>query len=366
MRPPILAALLATACGDTAAPGFSTGPAITSVSASTSGSSTGPDTTSTGPADDSAGSSASTSTSTSGGTLDVGTVMDFGPVQPPGCKGKVDLLFVISRIGTMVTEQEQLLASFPGFIETIEQKLEGFDVHIMTANPDAYWPGWTCQNQPDGCENVENWPTCGPNAPEYDCETFPDMVTPCDEQLGAGLIFNAGGYAANKLCKLHGGKRYIVSGEPDMPGAFECIAKVGMSGDGPFLGDAMIAALSPKLNGPGGCNEGFLRDEALLVVVFISDFNDQGKSYTKQQYEAIIAAKGDPNAVVMLAVVPQPLGDAEPVPGCTYNDGPPAFSDLFSRFSLTMYGDTCAPSYAPFFDAAVDKISEACGSFIPQ
>jgi hypothetical protein len=28
---------------------------------------------------------------------DVGTVMDFGPVQPPGCKGKVDLLFVISR-----------------------------------------------------------------------------------------------------------------------------------------------------------------------------------------------------------------------------------------------------------------------------
>ena len=85
MRPPILAALLATACGDTAAPGFSTGPAITSVSASTSGSSTGADTTSTGPADDSAGSSANTSTSTTAGTLDVGTVMDFGPVQPPGC-----------------------------------------------------------------------------------------------------------------------------------------------------------------------------------------------------------------------------------------------------------------------------------------
>jgi len=25
---------------------------------------------------------------------------DFGPVQPSGCKGKVDLLFVISRLGT--------------------------------------------------------------------------------------------------------------------------------------------------------------------------------------------------------------------------------------------------------------------------
>ena len=144
-----------------------------------------------------------------------------------------------------------------------------------------------------------------------------------------------------------------------MVDAFECIAKVGMSGGGPFLGDAMIAALSDKLNGPGGCNEGFLRDDALLVVVFISDVNDQSYSWYNHQYHAIIAAKGDPDAVVMLSVTPQPLGDNEPVPGCTYNDGPPAFSELFSRFSHTMYGDTCAPSYAPFFDAAIDKIAGA-------
>ena len=56
MRAPILAALVLAACGDAASPGFSTGPGITGVAASTSGSSTGADTTSTGPADDSAGS----------------------------------------------------------------------------------------------------------------------------------------------------------------------------------------------------------------------------------------------------------------------------------------------------------------------
>ncbi|HEY0132838.1 MAG TPA: hypothetical protein VGB85_02125 [Nannocystis sp.] len=366
MRAPILAALALAACGDAAAPGFSTGPAITSVSASTSGSSTGADTSSTGPADDSAGSSASTSTSTGAATLDVGTVMDFGPGnQPPGCKGKVDLLFLISRIGTMVTEQEQLLASFPGFIETIEQKLEGFDVHIMTANPDGIWPGkYVCEGANGGCS--KSWPNCGPTAQDYDCETYADLVTECDEDLGAGLTFNTGGSAANKLCNLDGGRRYIVGDEPDLPGAFECIAKVGTSGDGPFLGDAMIAALSDKQNGVGGCNEGFLRDEALLVVVFISDHEDDSKSYAKQQYEAIVAAKGDPNAVVMLAVTPQPLGDKEPVPGCTYDVPPLNFSELLSRFSYTVVGDTCASTYAPFFDAAVDKISEACGSFIPQ
>ncbi len=364
MRTPILAALILAACGDATPPGFSTGPAITSVSATTSGSSTGGDTSSTGPADDSAGSTAGASTSA--GTLDVGTVMDFGPVQPEGCKGKVDLLFVISRQGTMKTEQTQLLASFAGFIETIEQKLKGFDVHIMTANPDGDWPGDICQYQ-GGC--LMNWPECGDWAEGYNCETYPGMVTKCDRQLGAGLIFNASAGAANKLCDLQDGKRYIMSGEPDMPGALECIAKVGWSGGGAAMGDAMIAALSPKLNGLGGCNEGFLREDALLVVALITDFHDEtSKAYAKQQYEAIVAAKGDPGAVVMLAVVPNAPGEFEPAEDCDYEGGDSygIFEDLLSRFPYKVFGDTCTPSFAPFFDQAADKISEACGSFIPQ
>ena len=363
-RAPILAALALTACGDAAPAGFSTGPGVTSVSAtSTSGSSTGADTTSTGPAEDSAGSSGNSST---GLLRDVGTVMDFGPVQPEGCKGKVDLLFVISRQATMKTEQTQLLASFAGFIETIEQKLEGFDVHIMTANPDGDWPGDVCQYQPEGCKT--NWPECGDWAEGYDCETYPDMVTSCDRKLGAGLIFNAGAYAANKLCALQDGKRYIMSGEPDMAGALECIAKVGWSGGGAAMGDAMIAALSPALNGPGGCNEGFLRKDALLVVALITDFSDtDSKSYAKQQYEAIIAAKGDPSAVVMLAVVKNAPGEFEPAEDCDYwEPSYGIFEDLLLRFPYAVFGDTCTPSFAPFFDEAADKISEACGSFIPQ
>ncbi len=366
-RARFLAAVVLAACGDASPPGFSTGPAITSVSASTSGSASTGETSSTGPADESVGNSASTSTSTTAGTLDVGTVMDFGPAQPPGCKGKVDLLFVISRVGSMVSEQEQLLASFPGFINTIEEKLEGFDVHIMTANPDAYWPGWTCESK--ACVGEESWPNCGKNAEDYICGTFAEMMTPCDEELGAGLIFNAGGYAANKLCELQGGNRYIVSGQPDMPDAFECIAKVGASGGAPFLGDAMIAALSDKLNGPSGCNEGFLREDALLVVVFVSDKKDFSKTHAKAQYEAILAAKGDPSAVVMLSVENYLLEEGEPYPppSCAYNaSGAHIFEDLFSKFPYHAFGDTCAPSYAPFFDTAVDKISEACGSFIPQ
>ena len=35
--------------------------------------------------------------------------------------------------------------------------------------------------------------------------------------------------------------------------------------------DAMVAAVSDNLSKPGACNEGFLRDDAVLMVMFISD-----------------------------------------------------------------------------------------------
>ena len=45
--------------------------------------------------------------------LDLGTMPDLGDGKPVGCKGKIDLLFVISRQPNMVTEQAQRAASFP-------------------------------------------------------------------------------------------------------------------------------------------------------------------------------------------------------------------------------------------------------------
>jgi hypothetical protein len=368
MRAAFAVLVLAAACGDATPPGFSTGPAITSVSASTSGGSTVAGTTSTGMGDDSADSSGSTSTST--GTLrDVGTAVDFGVGQPPGCKGKVDLLFVVSRFYTMRNVQEQLVASFPGFVETIEDKLKGFDVHIMTANPDATWPGWACETQPDLCPKVKT--DCGSSSNGYQCNVYPDLWKPCDEELGAGLTFNVGSGAANERCDLYGGNRYIISGEPNMPHALECIAKVGWLGPDPPMGEALVAALSTKLNGPDGCNAGFLREDALLVVVIISDtFDEASFTWPHQWYDKIIAAKKDASAVVMLGVVPQPHVEGQPyIPGCIYHDLPNEkgkLRDLIDRFPYRAYGDTCAPSYAPFFADATNKIAEACGAFIPQ
>jgi len=55
----------------------------------------------------------------------------------------------------------------------------------------------------------------------------------------------------------------MTSEEPDLAAAFTCAARVGWGGYNRG-GDALMQAISPSINGPGGCNEGFLRDEKPL------------------------------------------------------------------------------------------------------
>ena len=361
-RAPTLAALVLAACGDVTPPGFSSGPPVTTVAESTSGNSSSGDTSSTGPADNSTGSSDSSST---GPLLDVGAETGFDTGQPLGCKGKVDLLFLISRQGNMDRVQAQLLASFPGFVQTIEDRLEDFDVQIMVANPDGTWPGLYCDTSPMGCPMYGH---CGPDDENWICGESADEWRPCDSELGAGITFNAGPGALNKRCELFDGNRYIISGEPDLNSMLECIAKVGTGGGNEATGDALIAAVSSKLNGPTGCNAGFLRDDALLVVAIIANTYDQSLSSAYSQYDKVIAAKKDPNAVVMLAVTAFPPKEDEPLdPECIYDHFEANnYLSLLEMFPYHLRGDACADSYVPFFDDAVSMIDEACESFVPQ
>jgi hypothetical protein len=295
----------------------------------------------------------------------MGVMPDFQP-PPVGCKGKIDFLFLIARTGSMKTEQDQLLASLPGFIDTIEDTFPDFDTHVMVANPDGNWPGWICE-VPELCGTMPY--TCDPFAPGYKCgpETW-DLIKPCDETLGAGILFNVGPDSANAPCELAEGRRYmVVPGEPEPAMAFDCIARVGNGGGPPPMGEALVAAISTALNADDGCNAGFLRSDALLVVTMITDKDDYVSTTSPADwYEAVVTAKGDPGAVVMLAIQPQILV-GEPKPGCTYNDGDELeLRKLINMFPFHEDGDCCAESYVPFFEAAAGRVAEACSSFVPQ
>src|SRR5690606_22368282 len=117
-------------------------------------------------------------------------------------------------------------------------------------------------------------------------------------------------------CGIIGGNRYMIDGQPNLASTFECVAKVGTSGDGserPM--EAMVAAVS-TLNGPGGCNEGFLRKDALLVVTFITDEEDNQSNGNPVGWNAaLVAAKqGKETSIVVLGLIGDP---DQPNPVCT-------------------------------------------------
>lgn len=356
--PPVL--VLLAACGDGGgATGFGSGPGVTTVPAGTSSTgSTGSTSTGDSTTTSSTGSTTSTSSTISAGTsssVDLGTPPDFGEAPPPGCQGKIDLLFAVSSSPTMKSSQDSLKASFPSFVAVLEEQFADFDHHIMTTDGDSgFWGIPSCK----GCVD-----TCPTGPADYPCGA---QLTPCDYLGGAGITFPAGWNATNKRCELVGGHRYITKDEPDLLAAFSCIAATGTSGS-PTIADGTLAALTAEIHAPGACNEGFLRPDALLVVVVIQDSADQFSAGTSQEWaDALLAAKkGDGDAVVLL-VITTDVDDPDSL--CGYD--PPGVEHRLRTWTELMpharFGSICAPNYAPFFAEAATLIKSQCDVFAPQ
>ena len=261
------------------------------------------------------------------------------PDLPPeeGCGG-IDFLFVIDNSGSMEGEQAQLLASFPAFIAAIEASLgeltDSYHVGVITS--DAY------QGNAPGCTGLG------------------DLVT---QTAGAG--------SSDQVCTPFAeGNRYATEMD-DLATVFPCIAQVGTTGSGverPV--SATIAALDPANGGAGACNEGFIRDEALLVVVILTDdppyapdLDDAHPTTdTTGWVDAVLAAKNDdPEAVVVMGFVPWMET------GCVALDiDSPNLVGFVEEFGdQGVLASICEPDYGPAFAEAVSTIVSTCEEFMP-
>jgi len=94
---------------------------------------------------------------------------------------------------------------------------------------------------------------------------------------------------------------------PELTTAFADAVSVGTNGSATEKGlQYAVEALTPPLHTPGGPNDGFLRNEAALRVIFVSDEEDQS-SDTVVNYVAILTGlKPDPGRVVLGCVVVTP------------------------------------------------------------
>jgi hypothetical protein len=168
-------------------------------------------------------------------------------------------------------------------------------------------------------------------------------------------------------CPIEGGYRYMSDGQTDLAGTFACVANAGTDGDGnekPM--ESMMEAVSPTLNEAGGCNEGFVRDDAILVVTFITDEDDKdGKSLGDPSVwkQALVDAKaGNEEAVVVIGFI----GDKDqPNAVCTGNEAAPRLREFVESFPNGVHDSVCLPDYSTVFAEAASVIDTACDDFVP-
>ncbi len=266
-----------------------------------------------------------------------------------GCT-KVDFLFVIDNSVSMNDEQAALVASFPGFMDTIQTTVAASsDYHILVADTDDW----------GRCNTANPWAGLTPASPTCNDYVEGTVFEECDRVRGAGVVHPAGELASNMKCEVSGGSRYIVHDDPNAAATFACMATVGTAGnpsERPM--EAIVGAVSPELNSAQGCNAGCLRSDAILVITFISDDPAYEDTGTPQSwYDAVVAAKGgNADAVVVLGLTPYDGGSA----GAHWHD----FIGLWGARGLE--ASVALTDYTPFFAEAVGLIEDTCDQFVPQ
>ncbi len=183
-----------------------------------------------------------------GGLPPVVSVDSSVPPATDSCQ-KMDILFIIDDSGSMAEEQMNLVQNFPRFIEVL-------DSYTTAAGPLDYRVAVTTTGK--DVTVVTSFPALLPGLPApppiEDTETGPN-----------------GEFLQREACGMS--RRWIERGDPDVTSTFSCLAEVGTSGS-PVEMPLKVLDLAVGERVAEGTNAGFLREDALLAIVILTDEDD--------------------------------------------------------------------------------------------
>ncbi len=349
------------------------------------------------------------------GDTDTDVDADWDWPTGDGCT-KVDILFVIDDSGSMSEEQSNLAANFPRFIEALEAYRTPADTQLeyrvgvtSTSRSELSTSGTMTIKQ--GGAACEPEAVCGNPANTCECPALSfeactsDCPGPCYcEPPGTTMAM------PSSTCDGEQGALVAPAGysEPwiDGPGAhvataFADAASLGTSGCGlemPLY--AVEHALSPALqSAPTGPNSGFLRPDALLMVIILTDEddcstdlseidmsltmdmnhpfaganddfgctdgagNDSGDHWiTIEHYLEFLDGLMGQRSHWAVAVI---AGER----GCSSSYGDAVTAHRLQRFveqagTNAVFSDICAADLAGALDEALDKLQVACDEYV--
>ncbi len=240
---------------------------------------------------------------------------------PASLTNKLDILFMVDNSSSMSTLQKKLIAQFPSFMEPLKMvpTPDGSgvalpDIHVAVVSSDT-GPGKFEEQKEIGCRHNGDGGQFQ-FAPRIPCTKSPLHTTPTPQTFLSA--------SANQT---------VTNFDGDISDAFGCIAALGDQGCG-FEGQLKSVrwALDPA-NVPAG-NEGFLRPEATLAVVLVTNEDDCSVPNDSDLIDASQKLMSDPlgplwsyrcNEFGHLCNIngqmqPPPRGPADHLQGCVSNE----------------------------------------------
>lgn len=206
-------------------------------------------------------------------------------VQPPLIK--VDVLFVIDNSGSLMEEQDALSRNFDRFIQSANARGVDFQIAVTTTGLTPYKGGWSdCPGGVDGGEAGRFFPVDG---------SSPRILTPTTPNLRDVFARNV------KVGVCHWWEEGLEA------------SRLALST--PLIDNAD----APNYVEPNDGNAGFLRPDAKLYVIYVSDEEDAGTRPTDDYVTFMRGLKpGRPDLVGASAIVGLPSCGTAPSVGSRY------------------------------------------------
>ncbi len=282
---------------------------------------------------------------------------DECPMDPDPCGGggsgackHIDLVISVDGSSSMNEEMAAMGSEvFPGFADAllnISQGLDDYRVGVL-----------------DACASEPTFNTTGePGTPAACTASNSDQGSdPCNFASGASWIEATPATDPNAVKA-----EFTCVGQIDRVDGSSGITVGNCTGDNDDERptQAAIAALAP------GVNDGFLRDDAILVVIAVTDEDEHTiPSQTAQQlYNDLVAAKGDVRNMVFLGVGGGPGGCSDQCPD-NYGSADEArklhnLTNLFIAQDRGVWWNLCDGDLGSGLAQALDVIEQACDDIV--